>query len=57
MAHFLLTVIYHMFKEDTAYRDLCPQFLDRIRATQPVCFHMRRLQNLGMQVALTPMAA
>jgi transposase len=56
VAHSLLTVIYHMLKEDTAYRDHGPQFLDRIRATQLVRFHVRRLQNLGMQAALTPAA-
>jgi transposase len=56
VAHSLLTVIYHMLKEDTAYHGLGPQFLDRIRATQLIRFHVRRLQNLGMQVALTPAA-
>jgi transposase len=56
VAHSLLTVIYHMLKEDTAYHELGPQFLDQIRATQLVRFHVRRLQNLGMQVALTSAA-
>ncbi len=54
VAHSLLTVIYHMLKQDTDYRDLGPQFLDRIRSTQLIRFHVRRLQNLGMQVELTP---
>lgn len=57
VAHSLLIVIYHMLKESTAYRDLGPQFLDRIRATHLIRFHVRRLQNLGMQVAITPEAA
>jgi len=57
VAHSLLLVIYHMLKEGTRYRDLGPQFLDRLRATHLVRFHVRRLQQLGLQVALTPSAA
>lgn len=57
VAHSLLTVIYHMLKEGTTYRDLGPQFLDRIRSTQLVRFHVRRLKALGLDVALTPEAA
>lgn len=57
VAHSLLTVIYHMLKDQSAYRDLGPQFLDRIRATHLVRFHLRRLQQLGLQVDLTRAAA
>jgi transposase len=57
VAHSLLLVIYHMLKEGTRYRDLGPQFLDRLRATHLVRFHVRRLQQLGLQVELTPVAA
>jgi transposase len=56
VAHSLLTVIYHMLKEDTAYRDLGPQFLDRLRAKHLIRFHVRRLQHLGLEVAITPAA-
>ncbi len=56
VAHSLLTVIYHMLKEDTAYRELGPQFLDRLRATELIRFHVGRLQHLGLQVVLTPAA-
>jgi transposase len=57
VAHSLLLVIYHMLKEGTRYRDLGPQFLDRLRATHLVRFHVRRLQQLGLQVELKPLAA
>jgi transposase len=57
VAHSLLVVIYHILKEGTPYRDLGPQFLDRLRATHLVRFHVRRLQQLGLQVELTPTAA
>lgn len=56
VAHSLLTVIYHMLKDKTVYQDLGPQFLDRLRATHLVRFHVRRLQQLGLDVVLTPMA-
>jgi transposase len=57
VAHSLLTVVYHMLKEGTAYRDLGHAFLDRLRAKQLIRFHVRRLQHLGLQVTLTPEAA
>jgi transposase len=57
VAHSLLTVIYHMLKEGTTYCDLGPQFLDQIRATHLIRFHVRRLEKLGLQVALSPEAA
>jgi transposase len=56
VAHSLLIVIYHMLKEGTDYRDLGPQFLDRLRATHLIRLHVRRLQNLGLQVTITPAA-
>lgn len=54
VAHSMLTVIYHMLKQGSAYRDLGPQFLDHLRAHQLIRFHVRRLQNLGLEVAITP---
>jgi transposase len=56
VAHSLLTVIYHMLKEGTVYRDLGPQLLDKLRAKQLIRFHVRSLQRLGLQVALAPEA-
>ena len=57
VAHSLLIVIYHMLKDDTAYRDLGPQFLDRLRATHLIRFHVRKLQQLGLDVAIAPATA
>lgn len=54
VAHSLLIVIYHMLKEDTEYRDLGTQFLDRIRATHLTRFHIRKFQQLGLHVSITP---
>ena len=57
VAHSLLIVIYHMLKQGTRYCDLGLPFLDRLRATHLVRFHVRRLQQLGLQVELKAVAA
>lgn len=57
VAHSLLIDVYHMLKEGTSYCDLGPQFLDQLRATHLIRYHVRRLQQFGLEVALTPMAA
>jgi hypothetical protein len=57
VAHSLLTVIYHMLRRGTEYQDLGHDFLDRIREKQLVTFHVKRLQQLGLEVTLTPAAA
>lgn len=46
-------VIYHMLKEGTAYCDLGSDFLDRLRSTHLIRFHLR-LQHLGLNVTITP---
>lgn len=56
-AHSLLLVIYHMLQEGTQYRDLGSNFLDQIRSDHLIKFHMKRLQQLGLTVAVTPIAA
>ena len=54
VAHSLLTVIYHMLKQGTPFCDLGPHFLDKLRATRLIQFHVRRLETLGLRVELTP---
>jgi transposase len=57
VAHSLLLVIYHMLKDQTQYCDLGRDFLDRIRSEHLTKFHVKRLQQLGFTVAVTPIAA
>lgn len=57
VAHSLLIVVYHMLDEGTRYRDLGPQYLDHLRAKHLVRFHVRKLQQLGLQVSVSPAAA
>lgn len=57
VAHSLLLVIYHMLKRNTDYRDLGCDFLDRTRQHYLVRFHVKRLQQLGLDVTVAPAAA
>jgi transposase len=57
VAHSLLLVIYHVLHDGTEYRDLGRDFLDRIRATHLIRYHLKQLQQLGFTVTLAPVAA
>jgi transposase len=57
VAHSLLLVIYHMLQQGTEYRDLGRDFLDHLRSEHLVKFHVKRLQQLGLSVAVRPLAA
>ena len=57
VAHSLLVVIYHMFQRGAEYHDLGFDFLDRLRTKHLVRFHLKRLQQLGVSVSITPVAA
>ncbi|PYP85207.1 MAG: IS110 family transposase, partial [Candidatus Angelobacter sp. Gp1-AA117] len=50
-------VIYHMLKENRDYVDLGAKFLDQIRSQHLIRFHTKRLEELGLKVLTTPMAA
>jgi transposase len=57
VAHSLLLVIYHILKRDTEYCDLGRDFLDRTREQHLIRFHVKRLQQLGLNVTIAPLAA
>lgn len=57
VAHSLLLVIYHMLQRGTEYQDLGRDFLDRRREKHLIRFHVKRLQQLGLGVTLTPTPA
>jgi len=54
VAHSLLLVIYHMLQEGTEYRDPGRDFLDHLRSQHLVKFHIKRVQHLGLSVAVSP---
>jgi len=54
VSHSLLTIIYHVLKNNTAYSDLGAEYFDQLdsrrMARQAVC----RLEQLGYTFALSP---
>ena len=56
LGHTLLVIIYHVLTEEKDYQDLGGNYFDE-RARQAVEKRLvRRLENLGYQVSLTPTA-
>lgn len=56
VSHALLVVIYHMLKYGLPYRDLGPEYLDRLHKSDLERYLVRRLERLGYQVTLRPAA-
>ncbi|HEV8633842.1 MAG TPA: IS110 family transposase [Chloroflexota bacterium] len=56
VAHSLLVVIYYVLRDRRPYADLGPDYFDRLDAERLQRYHVRRLQQLGFRVALSPAA-
>ena len=56
VAHTILVIAYHILKEKRPYQELGGDYFDRIRAEGLKRYYVRRLQGLGMEVTLTPVA-
>ena len=56
IAHSMLITAWHLLSRKTEYVDLGPLHFDKVRKTQVTGRLVRRLQQLGYQVALTPAA-
>ena len=54
MAHSILVIIYHVLKNHVEYRDMGPDYFDRLEPERLRRYLVRRLQHLGYDVALTP---
>jgi transposase len=52
VSHTLLVIIYHMLKHGLPYKDLGPDYLDRLHAHNVERYLVRRLQRLGYHVTL-----
>jgi transposase len=57
VAHTLLVMIYHVLKTGRAYHELGADYFDRLDAARLERHHVRRLEQLGFAVTLTPKAA
>jgi len=56
VAHSILVIIYHLLqKPETNYRDLGPEYLDRLQSKQLTKHLVRRLEQLGHKVTLEPL--
>jgi transposase len=54
VAHSVLVSAYHMLRDGVPYADLGPDHFDRADAARIQQHHVRRLQQLGYAVTLTP---
>jgi transposase len=54
--HSLLITVYFMLRDNKPYKDLGPDYFDKLNPQQRIRYHVRRLQELGHQVELSPVA-
>jgi len=54
VAHSLLTIVYHMLRYDLEYKDLGPDYFDRLKGRGIERYLVKRLERLGYDVNLTP---
>lgn len=54
VGHSLLVIIYHVLKYNVEYRDLGPDYFDRLEPERLRRYLVKRLQNLGYDVTLSP---
>lgn len=54
VAHSLLTVIYHLLKNGSTYKDLGRDYFDKLNAKRLVPSLVKRITSLGFAVTLTP---
>jgi transposase len=56
VAHSVLVVIYHVLKTGKPYVELGVDYFDQLDATRIERHHVRRLEQLGYNVTLSPLA-
>jgi transposase len=54
--HSLLTTIYYMLRDGEPYHDLGADHFSRLNPEQRIRYHVRKLQELGQKVALSPLS-
>jgi transposase len=54
LGHTILVIIYHLLKKQTTYRELGPDYLDRLDTDRLTRNLIRRLERLGHKVTLQP---
>ena len=54
VGHSLLVIIYHVLRDNVEYRDLGPDYFNRLEPERLRRYLVKRLQSLGYDVALSP---
>jgi transposase len=54
--HSLLVTIYYILRDDKPFQDLGPNHFNSLNPQQRIRFHVRKLQELGQTVELSPIA-
>jgi transposase len=54
VGHTLLVIFYHMLQAPVAYKDLGPDFFDKLKPEQYRRYLVKRLESLGFDVELKP---
>jgi hypothetical protein len=54
VANTVLTIVWHLEKHATLYRDLGPDYFDRLKGEQTQRYHIKRLEKLGFKVTIEP---
>src|SRR5687767_14224992 len=55
--HSLLVTVYFMLRDNKPYKDLGVDYFNKVNPQQRIRYHVRRLQELGQEVELSPIAA
>jgi transposase len=54
--HSMLVTVYFMLRDHKPYKDLGVDYFDKLNPQQRIRYHVRRLQELGQEVELSPTA-
>jgi len=54
VSHSILVIIYHMLRDKKPYSDLGADYFDKLDTARIERHHVRRLEQLGYTVRLTP---
>jgi transposase len=54
--HSLLVTVYFMLRDNKPYKELGADYFDKLNPQQRIRYHVRKLQQLGQEVELSPMA-
>jgi transposase len=57
LKHSILTAAYFIIRDQVPYKDLGPDHFTRLNPVHQTRYHVRKLQQLGHQVQLTPLPA